>query len=216
MSETPNRRAGREASGRPGSVLAGGWLGVRRMGRRVAGRGRWVRMILTAGLVVAGLSAWAIAVVQPWTGRAYDPGIVALPTTTLTPEQVRSLSEDVERLCARWHERKAPPLGRNPFASSEASATDGGTPAAAAPAAEDAAKSWASVSEDSTPADLLATVKTLRLEVTLTAPDGEPRAVINGQDYRAGDAVAGLEIVEIREGCVRLRQGTVTCLLRMH
>jgi multidrug efflux pump subunit AcrA (membrane-fusion protein) len=70
-------------------------------------------------------------------------------------------------------------------------------------------------STPTSPAQVLAVVRTLKLEVTLIAPTGERWAVINGATYREGDAIAGLEISEIQEGKVRLRQRDITCLLRM-
>jgi hypothetical protein len=178
-------------------------------------------MILTAGLLVAGLSAWAIAVVQPWAGRTTDPGIVAVASANVTPEQMRSLSEDVERLCAGWRERRAPVLHRNPFASrgmpeaeAEAETETEVLPTDPKAAAEEVQTQKASPA--GVPAEFLSAVKGLRVELTLTGPGGEPWAVINGQDCHVGDTVAGLEIVEIGEGWVTLKQGTVTCRLRMH
>jgi hypothetical protein len=62
---------------------------------------------------------------------------------------------------------------------------------------------------------ILEVVRNLRLEVTLITPAGERWAVIGGENYREGDTIAGMEIVEIQEGRVKLRQAGCTCLLRM-
>ena len=62
---------------------------------------------------------------------------------------------------------------------------------------------------------VLEAVKALRLEVTLVAPSGRRSAVINGDEYREGETVAGFLIVEIQEGKVKLQQAGILCLLRM-
>jgi hypothetical protein len=62
---------------------------------------------------------------------------------------------------------------------------------------------------------ILEVVRNLRLEVTLITPAGERWAVIDGVNYREGDTIAGMEIVEIQEGRVKLRQAGMTCLLRI-
>ena len=85
--------------------------------------------------------------------------------------------------------------------------------AAAATGADAAKKPPAALA---TPArNILETIKGLRLEVTLTAPTGERWAVINGENLREGDTIAGLEIIEIQEGKVKLQRGGMSCLLRM-
>jgi hypothetical protein len=83
-----------------------------------------------------------------------------------------------------------------------------------APAAP-AADKLRPASEAPTAKEILSALKALRLEVTLVSPSGEPWAVIDGKDYRVGDTVGGMEIVEIGEGRVKLQRGAVTCLLRM-
>ena len=213
MSGPTNQRNIPELKDRASGLWA--WLGGRPAGGLRTGRGRWVKMILTAGLLVAGLSAWAIAVVQPWAARTTDPGIVAVASANVTPQQMRLLSEDVERLCAGWRERRAPALHRNPFASRGVAAAEAeALPTDPPPPAEEVQAQKALPA--GAPAEFLSAVKGLRVELTLTGPGGEPWAVINGQDCHVGDMVAGLEIVEIGEGWVTLKQGTVTCRLRMH
>ncbi|HUX00320.1 MAG: hypothetical protein WBD63_05010 [Phycisphaerae bacterium] len=230
MSENRQVRAAQEP-GRRASGLAA-WLGGRTVGRPACGRSQWVKTVLTAALLVTGLSAWAIAVVQPWAARTGDPGIIALPAANVTAQKVKSVAEEAERLCTEWHRRTAPGLRRNPFVAAGAEGPSAEAPQAdpvvrdtlyyrADPLAvagvepEDSSVLEVVGGDGSTVAELLSAVKALRLEVTLTAAGGEPWAVIDGHDYRVGDTVAGMEIVEIGEGRVRLKQGTVTCLLRM-
>jgi len=202
MSAKTNERGPREPNPRLAGLFA--WLAGHATGRLAAGRGRWIKMILTVALLVTGLSAWALAVVQPWAARGADPGIVALPAAEVSPEKVRLLSQEVERLCGNWKGRALRPLRRNPF----------GGVGAAAPAAPDAEKSRPAP-EAPTAKEILSALKALRLEVTLVSPSGEHWAVIDGKDCRVGDTVSGMEIVEITEGRVKLQRGAVTCLLRM-
>ncbi|HUX15501.1 MAG TPA: hypothetical protein VMW52_03460, partial [Phycisphaerae bacterium] len=159
-------------------------------------------MILTVALLVTGLSAWALAVVQPWAARTADPGIVALPAADVSPEKVRMLSQQVERLCGNWKERVLRPLRRNPFEGSGAAGGGGEfsapNPGAAAPAAPAAEKSRPAP-EAPTAKEILSALKALRLEVTLVSPSGEHWAVIDGKDYCVGDTVGEMEIVEIEE-----------------
>jgi len=214
MSENRQVRAAQEP-GRRASGLAA-WLG----GRTACGRGQWVKTVLTAALLVTGLSAWAIAVVQPWAARTGDPGIIALPAANVTAQKVKSVAEEAERLCTEWHGRTAPGLRRNPFVAAGAEGPSAEAPQADPPAVagvepEDSSVSEVGGGDGSAVVELLSAVKALRLEVTLTAAGGEPWAVIDGHDYRVGDTVAGMKIIEIGEGRVRLKQGTVTCLLRM-
>jgi hypothetical protein len=216
MSAKPNELGSREPNPRLAGLFA--WLAGHATGRLTAGRGRWIKMILTVALLVTGLSAWALAVVQPWAARSADPGIVALPAVDVSPEKVRMLSQEVERLCGNWKERVLRPLRRNPFGGARAAGRGGGvaapSPGAAAPAASAAEKSR-SAPEVPTAKEILSALKALRLEVTLVSPSGEHWAVIDGKDYRVGDTVGGMEIIEIGEGQVKLQRGAVTCLLRM-
>jgi hypothetical protein len=216
MSAKPNELGSREPNPRLAGLFA--WLAGHATGRLAAGRGRWIKMILTVALLVTGLSAWALAVVQPWAVRTADPGIVALPAADVSPEKVRTLSREVERLCGSWKERAPRLLRRNPFAGAGAAGRTGESaapsPGAAAPAAP-AADKLRPAGEAPTAKEILSVLKALRLEVTLVSPSGEPWAVIDGKDYRVGDTVSGMEIVEIGEGRVKLQRGAVTCLLRM-
>jgi hypothetical protein len=212
------------------------WLAARPRGRWATARGRCVQTGLTASLLLAALAAWALALVQPWArpGRA-DRGIVTI-AGGMDTGKIRAAAADVERLCAT---APAPvkPLRRNPFAPRVASAAPksekapgtlscrvpdtfsdsgvremrqaaGGAGRTTDPAAS-AAKAAPAVQA------VLEAVRGLRLEVILTTQAGERWAVINGRNLREGDRVAGLEIVEIQEGKVRLQQGGLTCLLRM-
>jgi len=214
MSAKPNELGSREPNPRLAGLFA--WLAGHATGRLAAGRGRWIKMVLTVALLVTGLSAWALAVVQPWAARGADPGIVALPAAEVNPEKVRMLSQEVERLCGNWKERVLRPLRRNPFGGAGA-AKRGGEPSAPSPAApaEPSAEKSEPAREAPTTKEVLSALKALRLEVTLVSPSGEPWAVIDGKDYRVGDTVGGMEIVEIGEGRVKLQRGAVTCLLRM-
>lgn len=188
---------------------ARGWLSPRRQDRPASARSRWVQAILTAGLLLTGLSAWAVALVQPWSGRQGDLGVVFV-AGGFDAERVRSAATDVEELLAEKPAAEPKALRRNPFVPAQA-------PAGAAMAAS------ASVRPAETPVpaarltakDVLATVKTLKLEITIITPEGDRWAVINGENYREGNAIAGLELVEIQDGKVKLQHGGITCLLRM-
>ena len=181
------------------------WLASCPKGRWATARGRLCRAVLTAGLIVAGVSAWALALVQPWTGRSGNFGIVTV-ADGMDTGKIRAASVNVEKLFPA----QAPatrPLARNPFAPAAAQGAtgrEGGLPDKTPPAALAA------------PArNILETLKGLRLDVTLTAPTGERWVVINGENRREGDTIAGLEIIEIQEGKVKLRHGGTTCVLRM-
>jgi len=181
------------------------WLASHPRGRWATARGRWCQTLLTAALIVAGVSAWALALVQPWTGRSGNYGIVT-SAEGMDTEKIRAASLTVENLFPA-QAPAARPLARNPFApraGQGAAGQEGGQSDKAPPAAL------------ATPArNILETIKGLRLEVTLTAPTGERWAVINGENLREGDTIAGLEISEIQEGKVKLRHGGTTCVLRM-
>jgi len=177
---------------------------------------------MTTLLLLAGLGAWALAVVQPCVARPGDPGIVAMPAVNVDPEKVRSVAREVEQLCREWKEAAVRPLRCNPFAASreerEVSVSRPGLREAGEPARAAAsvpAGPLTRVGAAPEPKVLLADLKALRLEMTLIALGGERWAVINRTDYREGDTVAGMEIVEIREGKVKLQRGGVTCLLRI-
>jgi len=205
------------------------WFAGRQRGRWATCRGRWIKTLLTAALLVTALSAWAVALVQPWMGRSEDWDI---PPTGfgLDMEKVRSASADVEKLLPQYVPPTPKPLRRNLFegarpvaASPPASPAARDVPAPVRPEAESgppAAKStvpepMSQAGPAPTAKKVLETLKGLRLEVILMTPAGDRWAVINGESYREGDAVAGLEIVEIQEGRVRLQKAGMTGLLRM-
>jgi len=197
------------------------WLAGRQRGRWATCRGRWIKTLLTAALLVTGLSAWAVALVQPWTGRSANWDVMTL-TSTVDAARVRAASAGVQKLVPDYVAPTPKPLRRNLF--------EGARPASAWPAAPPTAGAAAvlevparpAVREPApeavpapTPPQVMEVVKGLKLEIILITPAGERWAVINGASYREGDAVAGLELVEIQEGHVKLQQAGLTCLLRM-
>jgi Type II secretion system protein B len=189
------------------------------LGRLDGSHGRRVRAILTAALVLTGVSAWALALVQPWTSRGANVAMMTLPGG-VDAERLRSASVDLEKQIS---ENAAPQasyreLSRSPFGPASAgaaefpaaaptssghSSTGSENPVATAPAAAPTTK------------QTLEEARGLRLEVILTTPSGERWVVINGTSYREGDAVAGMEIVEIQETRIKLQRAGTTCLLRM-
>jgi hypothetical protein len=208
------------------------WLAARPRGRWATTRGRWVQVVLTMCLVLAGLSAWALALVQPWTSPGGDCAAISL-AGGMDTGRIRAAAADVEKLCGDTPDAAPAPLRRNPFllgTTSESHAVEATQAAAhpAAPAAEPPAVAE-KLPAPAAPAPaapaaqagamsataILNVAKGLKLEITLIAPSGERWAVINGKNYRAGDTVAGLEIVEIQEGKVKLQQAGAICLLRM-
>jgi len=228
------------------------WLAGRQRGRWATCRGRWIKTLLTAALLVTGLSAWAVALVQPWTGRAPNWDVMTL-TSTVDAARVRAASAEVLKLVPAYVPPTPKPLRRNLFEGARpASALPPAPPAAGAaagvqglpgeggvptvcppvggpPLRGHVSGEWSSMPSERRaghaavddqavpvpPPQVLAVVKGLKLEIILITPEGERWAVINGASYREGDAVAGLEVVEIREGHVTLQQGGLTCLLRM-
>jgi hypothetical protein len=219
------------------------WLAARPRGRWATARGRWFQAFLTAILALTGLSAWALALVQPWTGRGGDRGMVTA-TGGIDSQKMRSAADEIERWLSEPTAATPRPLRRNPFVDSTAGkasvmaamsaeplpaggaakhpgAQIGPTPAPAGDPSAHAAgdpSAHAAGAPAPLPVDpraVLEAVKGLRLAVILIAPTGERWAVINGENYREGDAIAGLEIVEIQEGKVKLQRAGFTCLLRM-
>jgi len=164
---------------------------------------------LTAGLLVTGLGAWALAVIQPWTMKTAGAHLVSL-AAGINPDQVRSAAVAIEELVDEHTTPAVRRLRRNPFVPVVAAAETGRSGPPPVPAAADQVGA-----DGPTPREILEKVKGLRLEVIVITSAGERWAVINGENYREGDAVAGLEIVEIQEGRAKLQQGGVTCLLRM-
>jgi hypothetical protein len=177
--ETPRRSADRASA-------------ARRMLRRL-------KTVLTIGLIATGLSAWAAALVQPWTARGGSPGMV-----------IRAVSSEGERVPPRKKARLFE-LVRNPFLGQAQAAETVPGPAAERPASPAPAQAAPAPKA----AVVLAAVKLLHLDVTLTGPNGERWAVISGHDYREGDSIGALKLVEVQEGKVKLEQGGVVCLLQM-
>ena len=233
MTETATQPGAAPSPTRWGVLFA--WLAARPRGRWATARGRCVQTGLTASLLLAGLAAWALALVQPWTGRPADRGIVTI-AGGMDTGRIRAAAADVDRLCAAAPTPVKPPR-RNPFAPKAASAAPGSEKVSGTlsrrvpvtfsdPGLREPRTPGRLGDQEAGPADgaaraapavqaVLEAVRGLRLEVILTTPAGERWAVINGRNLREGDRVAGLEIVEIQEGRVRLQQGGVTCLLRM-
>ena len=196
------------------------WLAGRQRGRWATCRGRWIKTLLTAVLLVTGLSAWAVALVQPWTSRAANWDVMTL-TSTVDAARVRAASAEVQKLVPDYVPPTVQPLRRNLFDGARpASALPGAPPAAGAappevPASPTVPEPAPQAEPVPGPQQVLEAVKGLKLEIILITPAGERWAVINGASYQEGDAVAGLELVEIQEGHVRLQQAGLTCLLRM-
>jgi hypothetical protein len=202
------------------------WLAGRQRGRWATRRGRWIKTVLTAALIVTGLTAWAVALVQPWTGHRGDPGDVALGSS-VDVEKLRQASAEVQKIVREYVPPVLKPLRRNPFEGAGPAAAESAAPAVVAAPAPPArppdetaspaklAPAAAPPSGRPTPPKVLETLRGLKLEIVVATPAGERWAVINGETYREGDTVAGLEIVEIQDGRVKLQQAGTTCLLRM-
>ena len=188
--ETPRRSADRASA-------------ARRMLRRL-------KTVLTIGLIATGLSAWAAALVQPWTARGGSPGMVTVPAPALSEDRIRAVSSEGERVPPRKKARLFE-LVRNPFLGQAQAAETVPGPAAERPASPAPAQAAPAPKA----AVVLAAVKLLHLDVTLTGPNGERWAVISGHDYREGDSIGALKLVEVQEGKVKLEQGGVVCLLQM-
>jgi len=189
------------------------WLAGRARGRWATARGRWIEAVLTAALLVAGVGAWALAIIQPWTSKTTGSGVFAV-SAGVTPDRVRSAAVGVDELVGERVAAMPALLRRNPFDHAGIPGTVAVDPDPERPAPHAAGAAEEAVGRP-TPQDILEKVKALRLEVILITPEGQRWAVINGEDYREGDAVSGFRIVEIQEGRARLQQGGVTCLLRM-
>jgi len=165
---------------------------------------------LTIGLVLTGLGAWAAALVQPWAAHGGDPGVVTVPAPALSEERIRAVASEGERLPPRKTTQGCE-LVRNPFLGHAQAAEAGPTPETPVPAPAAVAPTPAAPK----PSEVLAAVKALHLDMTLTGAGGERWAVINGHDYREGDSVGGLRLAEVQEGKVKLEQGGIVCLLQM-
>lgn len=90
------------------------WLAGRARGRWATARGRWIEAVLTAALLVAGLGAWALAIIQPWTSKTTDSGVFAV-SAGVTPDRVRSAAVEVEELVGERVAAMPALLRRNPF-----------------------------------------------------------------------------------------------------
>ncbi len=174
-------------------------------------RTRWLHAGLTVALLVTGVAAWGVALVQPWQVRAADPGIVAVPGRP-APERVRAAARAGEDLAEEPSAPGPRPLRRDPFqparawgASAKASA-DAGEP----PRRPDAAGPGTVTAEQ-----VVRVAKDLSLKATVHSPTGERWAVINGHTYREGDVVAGLTLVEVREDRATLQRAGMICILKM-
>ncbi len=189
------------------------WLAGRSRGRWATARGRWIQAMLTVALLVTGLSAWALAIIQPWTTKVADRGVFAA-SPGVTPDRVRSAAVSLEELVGEHVSAVPRPLRRNPFDHAGSAGEEAVAPDSKRPAPR-AANVVGATADRPTPQEILEKVKGLRLEVILITPEGQRWAVINGENYREGNAVAGFRIVEIQEGRAKLQQGGVTCLLRM-
>jgi len=189
------------------------WLAGRARGRWATARGRWIQAVLTAALLVAGLGAWALAIIQPWTTKVVDRDAFAV-SAGVTPDRVRSATVGVDELVGEPAAPVPEPLQRDPFDHAGPTGIEAVAGGPTWPAPAHAAAPDTAVGQPG-PQEILERIKGLRLEVILIAPDGQRWAVINGQNYQEGDAVSGFRIAEIQEGRAKLQQGGVTCLLHM-
>jgi hypothetical protein len=187
-----------------GAVAMFGSLAGAQSGHLSGGHGRWVKATLTGALVLTGVIAWALALVQPWTSRASAMTLMATPAEVDT-ERLRSSAVDLETVINASPAPAAGLLKRSPFGPARS-----GTPMGAG----SASKAGPSQAMPET-RQMLDSVKGLKVEVILTTATGERWVVINGVNYREGDAVAGMEIVEIQGTRVKLQLAGTTCLLRM-
>ena len=221
----------RESKGRPSapkSRFAGlvAWLSAYPRCQWAIAKARRVQIVLTAALLVTGLTAWALAIVQPWTNRS-DAGPTIAGPSGFDTGKIRSMSVALEKLFGDVMPQASKPLRRNPFASPDGAQESVASPPSVAPAEPRAGQlqrqlpqavrpeSPAAAAPSVSPPAVLEAAKRMRLEVILITPAGDRWAVINGQNCREGDAVAGFRIVEIQEGKVKLQQAGTICLLRM-
>jgi len=192
------------------SATVQAWLFGGRLRHWGSARARWLNGGLTLALLLAGVAAWVLAIVQPWTVRAADPGIVPVKGQ-VTPDRVRQVAADASLRVEAPAAKQPRPIGRNPF---RASATASGGPAASGPCGFAGGKTDP-LGIAPTARQIADLVKDLRLKATVLGPNGQRWAVINGNTYQEGEDVAGLTLVEIREDRARLRRADVTCVLKM-
>jgi len=178
-------------------------------------RGRCIRTILTAALIVTGTSAWALALVQPWAAHGNAMAMVGMAGGVDT-ERVRSAAVDLEKVISENAVASPSPLKRNPFGQVQVRRPEGAATHPAEGASAVAQKTQGPPSQGhATAKTVLDTAKGLKVEMILTGASGERWVVINGASYREGDAVAGLAITEIQGTRVKLQHAGITCLLGM-
>ncbi len=220
---TREPQTGRPQDRRRGLSTVLAWVSDRPPGRRPTRRGRFLRAAATTGLLLTAVAAWAVAIVQPWGHAAEPSSAVGLPEMTIPPKDAYVAADQLERLCASLDgPAPPPPLARDPF-----TADDGGGPSPGrtertaethlrrptdAPAGRSAGPG---AGAGDGPPDVLDTLKALRLDLTLVDGEGRRWAVIDGREYNEGDRIDGLEILEIQEGCVKLRRGDLVGILRV-
>ncbi len=79
-------------------TAATGWLLAPPRGRRATGRGRFIRILLTVSLLVTGVLAWAVALVQPWANRTgQDAQTMA---AVLDTQKMQAITADLDAVCA--------------------------------------------------------------------------------------------------------------------
>jgi hypothetical protein len=161
-------------------------------------------------LLVAGVAAWAVAIIQPWKAQPADPGLVAGGGPP-APGHVRAAALESVAPVLEWTVTEPRPLTRNPFRADWGPDAGVGWPAAGAVVGQGVAAEGG----DTVARQVADAVRGLRLKATVASPAGERWAVINGKTCHEGDEVAGLTLVEILEDRVRLRRQGVTCVLRM-
>ena len=184
-----------------------------------ASRRRWAKTFMTVALLLTGIVAWALALVQPWTKNRGDRGMIAI-ASSVDPEKVRQAAADIEKFLCESAAPSLKPLRWDPFQSGRPILAESGAKPAPAPQAEESNPSAPRKAENgskaaSAPQQTLQMIKGLKLEVVLITATGERWAVINGESYRVGDEVAGMHVTEIKENTVKLQQGGTTCLLRI-
>ena len=84
------------------------------------GQGRRVRTALTVALIVTGVSAWALALVQPWTSRGVNVVMASL-ASGVDAERL-SAPVDLEKQISETQAGTPPSLRRSPFGPSRAGA----------------------------------------------------------------------------------------------
>jgi len=187
------------------------WFLVRGPSLGRPGRSQWLHAGLAVALLVAGVAAWALALVQPWEAQASDPGIVAVPGRP-APQQVQAAVQEAEHLFEEVAPAAAPALGRNPFKALRRAETPNGPPRSQM---ETGGRSASPDAGPVTAKEVAETARGLHLKATIRSTRGERWAVINEKAYREGDEVAGLVLIKIGDDRATLRRAGVTCMLRM-